>query len=191
MHLGSLEAVTRLWSTPERRLRLLGLVVGLGIIVAVWSLRGRISGVEAVGYPSIFFLSFLGSVALVLPVPGLISVCGLSLSLNPFLIGLVAGVGETLGEISGYAIGYGGGTVIENRRFYPTLRSWMERRGVLVLFVVSLIPNPLFDVVGIAAGSVRFPLAKFFGTVFVGKTLKGIIVAYTCFYGLTLLPWVD
>ena len=190
---GSVGVLSRLWSKPERRLPLLGLVFGLSIIITVWALRDVLSASIAsmAGYPGVFFLSFLGSVSMVLPVPGLLSVCGVSLLLNPFIIGLLAGAGETIGEISGYAVGYGGGSIVEKRAFYPKLKRWMERRGTLVIFLVSIIPNPVFDVVGIAAGSVRFPIVRFLTVVWIGKTLKGIIVGYTCFYGVTLLPWVE
>ena len=187
--------IARLWSKPERRLQLLGLlglVVGVGITVAVMVLRGRISNIEFVGYPGVFFLSFLGSVSVFLPVPGLIALCGGSiLALNPVILALLASTGETLGELSGYAIGYGGGTVIEKRRFYPRLKGWMERRGTIVMFVVSIIPNPLFDLVGMTAGSVRFPLPRFLAVVWAGKTIKNLIVAYFCIDVVTLLPWIN
>jgi len=186
-----LPGLRRLRAGRNRRVQLVVLLAAVAMIVAVWSLRGYIANVEAVGYPGVFLLSLLGSVSMVLPVPGLISVCGASVLLSPFLIGILAGVGETVGEVSGYAVGYGGGSVVERHRFYTRVKGWMERRGALVIFVVSVVPNPLFDVVGIAAGAVRFPLHRFLAVVLVGKLLKGIMVAYTCHYGVTLLPWVD
>ena len=100
-------------------------------------------------------------------------------------MGVAAAGGETLGEISGYAIGFGGRSVIENSRFYPTFQSWMEKRGWLVIFIVALIPNPFFDIVGIAAGATRYPAYKFFPIVLVGKVIKGIVIGYTCHW----LPW--
>ena len=163
----------------------------VGVIVTVWLVSGQLTQAEDAGYAGVFFLSFLGSVSMVLPVPGLISLCGLSVVLNPFVLGVLAGLGETIGEISGYAVGYGGGSFIEKRRFYGKLVYWMERRGTLVLFLVSVVPNPVFDLVGIAAGAVRFPLPRFLATVLAGKILKGLLVGYTCYYGVTLLPWVD
>ena len=187
----------RFWSKPDRRLQIVVFVAGLGAVTGVtvaWLLSGDVSDVQRwkeLGYPGVFFLNFLASVSLVLPVPGLISLCGVSLLLNPFVLGVLAGIAETIGEISGYAIGYGGRTVVEKRRYYARIRAWMERRGTVVIFVVSLVPNPLFDLVGITAGGVRFPLHKFLATVWAGKTLKGMMVAYTCYYGVTLLPWVD
>ena len=177
----------------ERRRNFLILLAAAAIVFTVWMTRGLISDIEwrDLGYPGVFFLSFLGSVSMVLPVPGLITLCGVSVILNPFLVGLVAGVGESIGEVSGYAVGLGGKAVIENHSLYIRVRGWMERRGALVIFVVSLIPNPLVDVVGIAAGATHFPFRRFMAIVLVGKTLKGIMVAYTCYHGLKLLPWVS
>jgi membrane protein YqaA with SNARE-associated domain len=194
--LGIPDGLIRLWTNPERRLQILALLVGVGVVVAasiVWMLRGDVADVEywkAFGYPGVFFLSFLGSVSVILPVPGLIAVCGAGgLELNLVALGLFSGAGETIGEMSGYAIGYGGRTVVEKRAFYEKVRLWMERRGTLVILLVSVIPNPFFDVVGIAAGGLRYPLLRFLAIVLVGKTLKGLIVAHTCFWLADFLPW--
>ena len=189
--------LSRIWSRPERRLQIVALVVGLGIVLAgsaFWLLVADVADIEfwkGLGYPGVLMVAFFGSVSMVLPVPGLLTLCGASLVLDPFVLGLLAGVGEALGEMSGYAVGYGGGSILERRKFYPKLRRWMERRGILVLFLASAVPNPFFDLVGIAAGGVRFPLLRFIVTVWVGKTVKSMIVGYTCFYGVTLLPWVQ
>ncbi len=197
----ALSAVTgfaRQLSRMRRRLQLALLFLAIALIGGVSALlllNGSLTDVESLGYPGVFLLSFLGSFALVLPVPGLIAVCGAAgVELNPLLLGLLSGTGETIGEVSGYGLGYGGRGVFENSRFrgvIDKLEGWMKRRGTLVLFVVSVIPNPLFDLVGVAAGGARYPVVKFFAVVFVGKTLKGVLVASTCFYGVTLLPWVN
>ena len=191
------EFFARLWAKPQRRMQLFALVFGVSVVVAVSAtliFSGDITSLgywRALGYPGIFILSFLGSVALVIPVPGLIAVCGAgSIDLNLISVGLLAGAAETVGELSGYAIGYGGHTVFERRSFYTKVRGWMERRGLLVLFVASIIPNPVFDVVGIMAGGLRFPLLRFLGAVWVGKTLKGLIVVHTCSWIVQHLPFV-
>jgi len=54
------------------------------------------------------------------------------------------------------------------------------RRGGLALFILAVIPNPLFDIGGIAAGSLGYPISKFFLWVGLGKTIKFLIVAYAC-----------
>ena len=110
--LTDLRALKHLWGRPDRRMQIAVLLFAAAVIVAVWYLRGYFSSIEAAGYPAVFLLSLLGSVSMVLPVPGLLSVCGASVVLDPFLVGLVAGVGETIGEASGYAVGHAGQNVV-------------------------------------------------------------------------------
>ena len=164
------------------------MAAGVAIALTLWMLRDTVSGLELVGYPGVLVLSLLGSGGV--PLPALVAVCGLSPALSPLFVGILSGVGEAAGEMTGYAIGYGARGALERRAFYRRIRGWMERRGTLVLFLVSVIPNPFFDVIGIAAGSTRYPLRRFLVTVWAGKTLKGLMVAYACSYGWTLLPWV-
>ncbi len=161
------------------------------IIAGLWLQRDAINDIGAVGYPSVFFLSLLSSGGFIFPVPGVASACALSLVLVPAFVGTLNGVGETIGETTGYAVGYGSRGAIEQRKFYAKAKEWMDRRGMLVLFVLSIVPNPVFDFVGIAAGGTRFPFRRFVVTVFAGKMLKGLIVSYTCSFGLSLLPWVN
>ncbi len=112
--LTDLRALKHLWGRPDRRMQIAVLLFAAAVIaaVSVSPLRGYISAIDAVGYPGVFLLSLLGSVSMVLPVPGLLSVCGTSVVLDPFLVGVVAGVGETIGEASGYAVGHAGQNVV-------------------------------------------------------------------------------
>ena len=178
-------------SEPRRSILIIAAVALL--VLAVWLGRSWWANVEwrDLGYPGVFLLSFLGSFSMVLPVPGLISLCASGGFLNPYVAGLFAGVGEAIGELSGYAVGYGGKAVVEKHAFYQRVQVWMERRGTLVIFLVSVIPNPIVDVVGIAAGATRYPLFRFLGVVLAGKILKGVAVAYACHAGFQLLPWLD
>ena len=186
--------MTRIMAQSNRWLPLAFLFVALVLAVLVWALGGYISTAKLAGYPGVFFLNFLGAVSMVLPVPGLISVCGAGVFLNPWVVGTLAGVGEALGEWSGYVVGYAGDTVFERfgvyRRLRPRVRVWMEKRGSLVLLLFSAIPNPVFDLVGIAAGSVHFPFVRFMAIISVGKIIKGLVVAHACQSGISLLPWV-
>jgi membrane protein YqaA with SNARE-associated domain len=190
---GGLAAAPRtgLRLASARTIQVAVLVLALVVVLVVWLARGTVPDPSDVGYAGVFFLSFLGSAAMVLPVPGLISLCGGSLFLNPFALGMLAATGETIGEISGYAVGFGGRGVVEKSRTYIRIRRWMKTRGWIVILVVSIIPNPLFDLVGIAAGATRYPVARFLGIVFVGKTVKGLTIAYACSWVLELLPWVS
>ena len=185
--------MTRIVASSNRWAPVAFLFVALVLAVLAWTLGDYISAAELVGYPSVFFLNLLGAVSMVLPVPGMISVCGWAVSLNPWVLGTLAGVGESMGEWSGYVVGYAGDTVFERssvyRRLKPRIGEWMEKRGSLLLFLASAVPNPFFDLVGIAAGTVHFPFVRFMAIILVGKIIKGLMVAHACQNGISLLPW--
>jgi len=169
-------------------------VVTVGAIFCVWMLLGGASNVEwwkGLGYPGVFLLSLLGSGGMVFPIPGIAATCGAAgLSLNLVAVGILAGIGETIGELSGYAIGYGGQSILTGKKLYKRVQRWMERWGILTLLVLAAIPNPIFDFVGISAGALRYPLRKFLLVVFFGKLFKGIFIAYLCYWIVSWISWL-
>ena len=53
----------------------------------------------------------------------------------------------------------------------------MSRYGLLTVFVLSVIPNPLFDVAGIISGVMRISVWKFLAATWCGKVIKATLVA--------------
>lgn len=160
--------------------------VGAGLFL--W-ITGRLEYKEQ-GYATAFLLNLIGSGALVIPVPGFAAVCGgaaPSLGLNPVLLGGAGAIGAALGEVTGYLAGFGGQSLVARFPFYARIHAWVVRRGGLALFVLAAIPNPLFDIAGIAAGGLGYPLHRFLFYVFAGKVIRFIGIAYACRYGI---DWV-
>ena len=123
-----------------------------------------------------------------IPVGALAAVCVAAtpaVGLNPLIVGVVAGSAEAVGELTGYAAGVGGKSLLERSRFYPKVHSLMSRYAGLVIFTASVIPNPVFDVMGVAAGSIRYPVRRFVLIVFAGKTIKFTWVGLSCYHGLS------
>lgn len=152
----------------------LSLIVSLIIIVN----RDRLQQVAAYGYPGVFLVSLLGNATIILPAPSLAVVFAMGAVLNPLLVGLVAGAGEALGELTGFMAGYGGQVVVERYDIYHRFHRYMERYGLIAIFVLSVIPNPFFDMAGLAAGALRFPVWQFLVSCWAGKTIKTVAVAY-------------
>lgn len=155
--------------------------------VAIYFLSGLLGDVETYGYLGVFLISAMASAVIIIPIPAIAIVFGMGAVLNPWLVGLMAGLGEPIGELVAYMAGYSGRIAMENRGFYVRLSKWMERRGSLVLFLFSAIPNWFFDIVGVAAGALRYPLWKYILVVFLGKTVKGWLVAFAGYWTLRLL----
>lgn len=135
------------------------------------------------GYAGVALTALVASGGLVIPVPALATACVVGALLNPWIVALVAGVAEGVGELTGYFLGYSGQGILTRHRYYPRLEVWMRRRGWLALFLLSLVPNPVFDVVGVAAGVLRYPIWRFLAVVWVGKIIKFAAIAYACTYG--------
>ncbi len=77
--------------------------------------------------------------------------------------------------------------------FYNRLAGLVGGRGgVLVVFIASAVPLlSLFYPAGIAAGSLRMGLLRFFLVSWAGKTVKGLIIAFAGYWGLYFLPqWI-
>ncbi len=167
--------------------RLFVVLLVLGISAAIFALHDQFAELAVIGYPGIFLVSLLGNATVILPAPSLALVFAMGSSLPPLLVGLAAGIGEALGELTGYAAGFGGRVVIEEQAIYGRLRAWMERRGGITILILSLIPNPFFDLAGIAAGTLGYPLWRFLLFCWVGKTIKTTLVAWAGSQSIALI----
>lgn len=162
--------------------------------IAIYFSRGFTGDVEAYGYLGVFIIAILGAAVIIVPVPHLPFIFIMGAILNPWLVGLMAGLGEPIGEIPAYMAGFSGRSSMQNRKVYIKLREWMRRRGTIVLFLFSAIPNFFFDIVGAVAGAMHYPFWKYMLVVFAGKTVKGLLVAFAGYWTLRLLlnfliPW--
>ena len=171
------------WLVYTWRGRLIVIAVVAAISAAAFFLQDRIS-VERFGYAAVAGAVLLASGGLVVPVPALAITCTTATFLHPAAVAIIAGLAGTLGELTGYFLGYSGSGVLERRRFYHRVEGWMRRRGWLVLFIISAVPNPLFDVAGIAAGALRYPMWRYLVFVGLGKQVKFFMIAYGCHYSV-------
>lgn len=162
----------------RRPARIAAVVAVVALSVVIYLFRDRFADLAAVGYPGIFLVSLLGNATIVLPAPSIFLVFSMGSALPFYWVGLSAGIGEALGELTGYTLGVSGRAVIEKRETYERLRRWMQRRGALTILVLSIIPNPIVDLAGIAAGSLRYPLWRFLLFCWLGKTIKSILIAW-------------
>ena len=166
----------------------LAIAFALGLTVAIFALQGQIRELEKLSYFGGFLAMLIGNATIILPVPALIFIFSLGNTLNPLLVGLIAGPGAALGEMSGYIAGYGGSAAIDDFDLYHRIRGWMQKYGLVVISVLAAVPNPVFDMAGIVAGSLRIKWWKFLIAALIGKTIQAILVAYA---GALSLGWVE
>jgi membrane protein YqaA with SNARE-associated domain len=159
--------------------------------VAVWKGVIPIEWLVSFGYKGVFAVSLLNSAAPVAG-PSQLATFVVAARLNPFFVGVAAGVGSAIGEMAGYAFGYfvRGSLSDKAEQRFERFGNWrlghfLRHRSFVTLLVLASIPNPLFDPVSALAGSLRIGLGRYFVPVLLGKTLRHVVIAYVGFFTLT------
>jgi uncharacterized membrane protein YdjX (TVP38/TMEM64 family) len=176
-------------TSSRKPLKLAILVVVVAILVAAFLLRDQlnVAWFRTLGYAGVFLMALIGSSTVLLPIPHLAFTFTMGAVLNPWLTGLSAGIGDALGEITGYMAGYAVEDMVSENKLYVRLKRYMERNGDITIFVLSLFPVPFFDLAAMAGGLVGYPLWRFMLATFFGKTIKACIAAWAGYMGVA---WV-
>ena len=149
--------------------------VAVALSITVFFFRNRFRRLKSWGFAIFFFASFLGNATILFPAPVIALVAVEGSILNPTLVALAAAAGSTLGEVTGYLLGYSGQGIVDTN---SSVVSWVRDHGFLTLLVLAAIPNPFFDLAGIAAGYTGFPFDLFHFATFLGKGIKFWIAAH-------------
>ena len=168
-------------------LRIFALLAVIAITVFIYSIRDRVEDFAAYGYPGIFLVALMANATVFLPAPGVAVVFAMGSIFNPLGVALAAGAGGALGELSGYLAGFSGQAVVERTDIYERINPWVQKFGGWAILVLSAIPNPFFDVAGVAAGIAKMSLRRFLFACWVGQTIKMAMFAYA---GLYSLDWL-
>jgi membrane protein DedA with SNARE-associated domain len=168
-------------------LRVLALFAVIGITLYIFSIRDRVELFAAYGYPGIFLIAMLANATVLLPAPGVAVIYAMGAIFNPFGVALAAGTGGAIGELSGYLAGFSGQAVIERMEVYDRVRPWVEKYGGWAILVLSAIPNPFFDIAGIAAGIAKMPVRTFLVFTWVGQLIKMLLFALAGKYSIQWL----
>lgn len=165
-------------------LRILALLVVIAITVYVYSIRDHVKEFANYGYPGIFLIALMANATIFLPAPGVAVVFAMGNIFHPLGVALAAGTGGALGELSGYLAGFSGQAVIENTNAYERIHPWVVKYGGWAILVLSAIPNPFFDIAGVAAGITKMSLRRFLFFCWIGQLIKMAAFAYAGFYSL-------
>lgn len=180
--------VVTVWSRIARFLPLafsiIITLVAAPLAIAISQQTDELARYGVLAYPILFVLQMLVSATLFLPAPGVAVVAAAGTFLDPLWVGIVAGLGSATGELSGYLLGYYGRRAVptDRPRLWRLTERGFQRWGFVALIVLAMIPNPVFDALGILAGGLRYPIGRFWLSTALGKILK--------FCGVSYLSWL-
>jgi uncharacterized membrane protein YdjX (TVP38/TMEM64 family) len=170
--------------TPERRLTLLRIVTFLfvvGIVVLIFIFREQVRHLSQLGYLGAFLIALIANATIILPVPGVWVIFAMGAIFNPFLLAIFAGLGAATGELFGYLLGFSGQGLAQRSRIYDQIYAYINshmRSIDLIIFVMAAIPNPFFDLAGIAAGTLKVPIWRFYIFCALGSILKMLAFSF-------------
>lgn len=165
-------------------LRAVSLLAVIGITVYIYSIRDHVEEFKQFGYAGVFLVALMANATVLLPAPGVAIIYAMGAVFNPLGVGLAAGTGGALGELSGYLAGFSGQAVIERTDIYNRFKPWVDKYGGWAILVLSAIPNPFFDIAGIAAGMSKMPMRTFLGFTWIGQLIKMTAFALAGHYSL-------
>jgi len=143
------------------------------------------------GLLGLFLAALIGNATIFLPMPVdlLIFALGAIVTDPYFLLAavIVASLGAAMGEMSAYILGLLGIKTLQKMRQKNVdqifdIGEKLANKGIPIVFLGALTPFP-FDLIGIAAGLIRYDPKKFFCAALAGKTVRHLIIAFAGFFG--------
>lgn len=171
------------WHLALGLLALLALNVFAYWLIGLQAVQDFFTQLQSFVYLGSFLLAFFTNFTVAVPIPyNPIVLQMMETTSMPWLVAITTAAGATLGETAGFLAGRAGRGTFEGTRF----ANWMGRqlqhpiRGFVVLFLISAVPFPAFDVAGIVSGAVGVPAKLFYSSVFLGRLARFLLfAAYT------------
>lgn len=136
---------------------------------------------SSLGLLGLFIVNFVSSASFFVPAPAFLAIIAGGNLYRPIIVALTASLGACFGDMIGFLFGHSGRRLLkkslDNHRTVRFLEKHFHRHGGLIILILAIIPNPLFDAVGILAGVVNYPPLKFFTIMLVGRFLRYWLLA--------------
>ncbi|MCL4338083.1 VTT domain-containing protein [Patescibacteria group bacterium] len=175
---------SRVKSLDKNLYRIAILVTSIVFISLLWQFRTDLDRFESWGYLGLFLVNVFANSTVVFPLPSVATVFIGGSLWNPILVGIISGVGSAIGDLAGFFIGFGSRGVLnyinnEEKFLLHRFEKWFRKNGFVTVAFLAALPDPVFDLIGIMAGTFNYPLWKFFLATALGRIFRNILVAWT------------
>ncbi len=167
----------------KRLIHILMVFLVLVIAVIIFIYRNWVAGLGNYGYIGIFIISLTSSATIILPMPSMLLIFSFGAVFNPVFVGLVAAAGGTIGEVTGFILGRSGRRLMPSSEIFIRTESWVRKWGTMTIFIFALVPPLPIDIISIVAGTLRFPIWKFFLACLFGKAILYTGMAFAGAWG--------
>lgn len=158
----------------------LAFILSVLLIVLTFLSQDRLLHLKTWGLLGVFLLNFFSTATIFVPNFSLATVIAGGSVYNPILVAIIATLGGVLGDSISYLLGHSGKHIFIKRegKFFQAVARIFHKHGLIVIFIFALIPNPIFDALGILAGSTGYNFKKYMVAMFLGRIIRNIFLAY-------------
>ena len=156
-------------------------ILSIVLSIAFFIFRDFFKGSESLGLIGLFLVNFVSNASFFVSAPAFLTVVAAGNLYPPILVALVSSFGAAAGDTVGFVFGITGRNLakhsLSRKKWFRILEKHFKKHGDWLLFVLALIPNPLFDAIGLIAGIFAYPLFRFFLIVWVGRFIRYYLLA--------------
>jgi membrane protein YqaA with SNARE-associated domain len=169
---------------------IVGIVLIVALNVAVYFAPIDYGAFTSFAYLGAFIVTLLANALIAVPIPYIPIVAHIGATAElPWLVVVSAALGSVLGESVAFLAGRLELGLVSEHHIYRRLHRVAQRPWLAgaLLFAFAALPNPIFDVGGIAAGAVGVQYRVFFAAVLAARLVRiALIVWLGTLFGLGL-----
>jgi membrane protein YqaA with SNARE-associated domain len=151
-------------------------ILSIALSSVFYVYRDYLKDASTLGYLGIFVINFASSATFFISSPAFLTVISGGHLYSPLNVATIAALGASLGDMIGFLFGHSGRHLakkkLDKHKSIRFLEKHFHRHGMLIIFLLAIIPNPFFDAIGILAGVLNYPPLKFFSIMLVGRFIR-------------------
>ncbi len=167
--------------TSRKYFTIFVLILSFALSIGVFVLRDNFKEATKLGLFGIFLINLASSSTFFVSGPAFLTVIAGGSIYPPLLVALVASLGAAAGDMVSFFLGFSGRNLTEHKLkkklWFTVLEDLFKAYGTVIVFIFAIIPNPVFDAIGLVAGVLGFKPLKFFALMLTGRFARFVILA--------------
>ncbi len=157
------------------------LILSFSLSILLFLFRDYFRDFKSLGLLGIFLINFVSSATFFVSGPAFLTVIAGGSIYHPLLVAFIASLGASFGDMISYFFGYSGRSLamhkLRKKLWFVVLEDVFKAYGTIFVLVFAIIPNPLFDAIGLFAGVLGMSYSKFFILMLTGRFARFVILA--------------
>ena len=158
------------------------LIISLILSLSLFFFKDNLKDLQNFGLFGIFLINFFSSATFFVSGPAFLTVIAGGFIYPPLLVALVSSLGASLGDMVSFFLGLSGRHLalhnLRKKIWFSVFEDLFKAYETIIIFIFAIVPNPLFDAVGLFAGIFGMNYFKFFIIMFIGRFVRYILLAF-------------